>query len=214
MVFSFIEKTACNMLGASGHLLDVGCGAGDFLAHASTYGWKTLGIDIHAQAVISGRNRGFQIIKGEIMDVDISDRKFDLITFMNTIGYLADPGKALKKAHNWLTDDGILVIETPNTKYHFWQMKIFRLFRREQDTMVVSPETDRRLFAFGEHAIHQLLESAGFSRIKIYPAFARREGGIFKIAVRALIYSLGRFVYYVSRGRLLYTPSMVVFAEK
>ncbi|MBX9720435.1 MAG: class I SAM-dependent methyltransferase, partial [Candidatus Obscuribacterales bacterium] len=98
-------------------VLDIGCGVGaqldllrSFLDNSETYG-----VEIGEPAVNAARKRGHQVYHGRFEDVDLPKNFFDVIISIHVIEHVSRPDTFLEKASELLTDNGIILIETPNT---------------------------------------------------------------------------------------------------
>lgn len=98
-------------------VLDIGCGVGaqldlvrEFLDGAQTYG-----VEVGEAAALRARTRGHEIYHGLFEDVDLPKNFFDVIISIHVIEHVDRPDLFLEKAREVLTDDGIILIETPNT---------------------------------------------------------------------------------------------------
>ncbi len=99
-------------------LLDVGSATGLFRAAAGECGLKHYGIDISTDAIEHCRQGfGFDTWLGSIFDVGKhagQALKFNIVTLWDVIEHLDRHVEALKHLTQYLTDDGIIVIRTPN----------------------------------------------------------------------------------------------------
>ena len=95
-------------------LLDIGCGAGFFIACLKRYSWDVRGIDISEWATNFAREKlNLDVLMGSIEDVEISDQ-FDVITMYHTLEHLSHPLQSLKKVSEILSNDGVFVVKAPN----------------------------------------------------------------------------------------------------
>lgn len=83
-------------------LMDVGAGNGAFVDVARGNGIRAYGIDPHSLRE--------DLQNGSWEDVD---RRFDVITMFDVIEHLLHPYKALSHLRDCLTENGVIVIETP-----------------------------------------------------------------------------------------------------
>lgn len=95
-------------------VLDVGCGNGSKLAELVDAGANDcVGIDISGNFP-SDTPPGMSLIQADLSELDalpeLANRAFDRITFLQSIGYAADPVRTLKAARAMLADDGYLVL--------------------------------------------------------------------------------------------------------
>lgn len=107
-------KEIVTQFGKRGKLLDIGCGAGFFLARLKRYGWDVTGIDISEWAGKFARDKlGLKVFTGNVEDIQFND-KFDVITMYHNLEHLPEPIKTLEKVSNILTNGGTLIIKGPN----------------------------------------------------------------------------------------------------
>jgi 2-polyprenyl-3-methyl-5-hydroxy-6-metoxy-1,4-benzoquinol methylase len=100
-----------------GHLLDVGCGNGDFLFRMRNLQWEVTGIDSDPGAVKFARQRyGLNVLQGNLMSVHLPQDSFDAITMNHVIEHVADPDGLLYECKRLLKDDGIILVATPNSE--------------------------------------------------------------------------------------------------
>ncbi|MBX7106272.1 MAG: class I SAM-dependent methyltransferase [Gemmataceae bacterium] len=105
-------------------LLDVGCGSGDFLERMQRQGWNVTGVDASPAAVAVARARlDAPIHEGRFPNASLDGRKFDAITFWQSLEHMHDPLTALKAARDWLAPGGRVYISVPN--FAGWSAKRF-----------------------------------------------------------------------------------------
>jgi 2-polyprenyl-6-hydroxyphenyl methylase/3-demethylubiquinone-9 3-methyltransferase len=97
--------------------LDVGCGAGLLAEPLARLGAAVTGIDAAPEviAVARAHAEGQELaIDYRIGDVQQLDGQFDLITCMEVIEHVADPGAFVNALAQRLAPNGLLVLSTPN----------------------------------------------------------------------------------------------------
>jgi 2-polyprenyl-3-methyl-5-hydroxy-6-metoxy-1,4-benzoquinol methylase len=100
-----------------GRLLDVGCGAGLFLAVARRRGWSTFGVDGSAEATRHAREYfGLEVRVGDFADFAREQRTFDVITMWDIIEHARDPLGLLTAARACLAPHGLAALSTPNQR--------------------------------------------------------------------------------------------------
>lgn len=95
-------------------ILDVGCGTGAWLKRLSEAGYTNLwGIDRDLGAF------GFERAKTAVADLDsdqlpFAEQRFDLITAIEVIEHLENPGRLYRLFAHLLSDTGVALLTTPN----------------------------------------------------------------------------------------------------
>lgn len=96
-----------------GRLLDLGCGAGDFLRLAIQMGWETYGCDFDPIVVDKCRDNELDVRLGDLNAFDANE-KFDVITMNQVIEHVINPQQIIKDCYQALNHGGCLWIGTPN----------------------------------------------------------------------------------------------------
>lgn len=100
----------------TGRFLDIGCAAGALVRRAQEFGYKSVGMEVNSQIAAFGQNYfNIKIITGKIETARLSRRSFDIITMFDVFEHLCNPDAVLKRIHDSLDRDGLLVIETFRT---------------------------------------------------------------------------------------------------
>jgi SAM-dependent methyltransferase len=107
----------------SDRVLDVGCGAGDFLLTLPA-NLEKCGVEPSAAAGASATHRGVRIVGRTIDDLP-SNEYFDLITMIDVIEHVPDPTKLLDAAYAHLVRGGRMIVATGDPSITLWH-NIFR----------------------------------------------------------------------------------------
>lgn len=99
---------------ANGLIIDVGCGAGEYLKIMQEIGWNVLGVEPSPIAADILRDKGVPVLTGAFQDVDIKHPAADQITMYHVIEHMQDPVSAIEKCFRILKDGGRLIINMPN----------------------------------------------------------------------------------------------------
>lgn len=94
--------------------LDVGCGNGLQAFAASELGWDTLGIDLSDAAIAMCQRFGVNARKLDLFSPTLSERSYDLVTMVEFIEHVPNPGRFLARARDLVHDDGLIRLTTPN----------------------------------------------------------------------------------------------------
>lgn len=98
-----------------GRLLDVGCGAGEYLAFARDLGWSVVGLEAKAAAAEEARRTfGLDIRAGTLDSLTAADGPFDVVSLWHVLEHVADPDAALKSARRALKPGGYILAGVPN----------------------------------------------------------------------------------------------------
>jgi len=110
----------------SGHLLEIGCGDGDFLVTAQAAGWRVTGVDYSAAACEKARQRlkPGEVFCGELQSARLEAEQFDLCVISDVIEHVRSPMDFLKEIHRLLKPGGALFIATPSIGS--WSARLMR----------------------------------------------------------------------------------------
>lgn len=139
---------------ASGRILDVGAGAGLFLARAAQRGWSVSGVELSDFGPrFAKANFGLDIFCGTLEAAAFPDKHFDVVILQDTIEHVPDPAGMLREIRRILRTGGALVISTPNFD------ALGRIVTGD-DWALISPA--EHLFLFSRRSLRRALEQAGF----------------------------------------------------
>jgi SAM-dependent methyltransferase len=150
-----------------GRLLDVGCGAGDYLAAMASLGWECSGIDVGetALSLAHGKVPGARLHRGSIESASFPRQAFEVVTLWHTLEHLPDPLKTLDRIHNLLAPEGRLLVAAPN---------IDSFEARVLGSRWLEMDLPGHLYYFSLKTLRALLERAGFecarSRPQVHPS--------------------------------------------
>ena len=104
-------------IGATGAMLDVGCGSGQTMAwFRSLYpGWETAGVDVSPEAVAAARQTGAAVSSASALGLPFADRSVDLVITLDVFQHLPLRGGdlvALAEIHRVLRPGGLLLLRT------------------------------------------------------------------------------------------------------
>ena len=139
-----------------GRLLDVGCGTGDFLLTLKQRGWNVCGTEFSDAACAMARARGIPVEQAELASVGFPDRYFDVVTLWHVLEHLEDPFATLAEVRRILRDDGLLIVEVPNSA-----CLAFRLCKKDWFML----EVPQHVQHFTPHTLRSLLQRAGFEPV-------------------------------------------------
>lgn len=100
----------------AGRVLDLGCGAGDFLLLARMMGWDAWGCDPDPEVVALCRSRGLNVQLGGAESLLASGVQFDAITLNQVIEHVLDPQSVVNYCFQLLKPGGMLWLGFPNPR--------------------------------------------------------------------------------------------------
>ena len=137
-----------------GHMLDVGCATGIFMAALRDSGWITQGVEFSAYAANYARTRHkLDVFTGELIEADLPDKQFDLIVFWDVLEHVHQPRQNLLEAARLAKPDGTLLLVLPNPDS--FETRMFGQYWAGWDT-------PRHLHIYSQDVIEQFLEETGW----------------------------------------------------
>lgn len=147
------------LVSPSSKVLDVGCGAGEFLLSMQSLGLDQLeGIDFSADMIESLAQRGINGFCGTFPDFDGAAGSYDLISMNNYLEHTLEPVTELDQAMALLQSGGHLVGEVPG--FDSWERQLFGKYWGGN-------HVPRHTYQFGPQHLQQLLEQCGYEDIHI-----------------------------------------------
>lgn len=154
---------------AGAHVLDLGCGAGEFAAALAAHGARPVALDAVPEAVRRARSRG---VDARVIPADdalaFSDAAFDIAWLGETLEHLVDPVGTLHEVRRVLRPRGLLLATTPDHP-----PALVRALAGDPQAFAehFSPRADHLRF-FNELSLRALLEDLGFQDVAV-----EAEGG-------------------------------------
>lgn len=143
----------------NGKLLDIGCATGDFIVSMQkNHGWQVSGVEPNQRAANYIRDRfEIKVYNSFQNEPSLDDHSFDVVTLWNVIEHLPNPSEALENINRLMTQDGLLVISTPNL--NSLNAALFGKYW-------IGYELPRHLYIFSLETLSPLLAKTGFKVIK------------------------------------------------
>jgi SAM-dependent methyltransferase len=195
-----------------GRCLDVGSGGGLFVRLAAAAGWDALGID-PAGPELEGA--GFRLARLPFPPTEEPPMApFALVTFFNSLTYMLDPVAALRAAHALLEPGGVVIVRVPNVSTHLGVLRVADALgpgSRAGDWLRRASVLHPR--AFSPRALAVALARAGFVEARVSPSvpvpgdpYRTHARGL--VAAKVVVGAATRALAAVSRGRLVWSPSL------
>ncbi|TNF48854.1 methyltransferase domain-containing protein, partial [bacterium] len=116
---SSILSFVTHFIPKSGHILEIGTGAGGILKVFIEAGaYEVNGLDFDERYIEYGRSQGIEITRGGLENVG-DGKKFDLIIISHVLEHIVDPSAFLKATRKLLKENGKIYIEVPSLNHVF-----------------------------------------------------------------------------------------------
>lgn len=138
-------------------IIDVGCGAGNFLERAALRGWEVHGTEYGRIPIETCRAKGIAVIEGPLNPSNYATGSFDVVTSFEVIEHLVEPALELERMRTMLRPGGMLYVTTPNYR------SVGHLLAGGQWSVVNYPE---HLNYFTPRTIRRLMRAKGFVPVR------------------------------------------------
>jgi SAM-dependent methyltransferase len=137
------------------HLIEVGCGKGDFIQLFSSQSIKITGIEHSSSSVLAAQSRGLDVIEGFVDSFEsrAPNPPYDGFLSINFLEHQPDPCGMLAGIYNSLAPDGVGLITVPSFD-HILRYNAYYEFIRDH------------LLYFTETTLRRMLETNGFDIIE------------------------------------------------
>lgn len=112
----FLSAPVVNGMGR--RLLDVGCGAGEFLCAARDAGYEVWGVDFVAEKVEAARKRrgleNVYVMSVDSLAAQLAGKGFDVVTCFEVLEHLEDPAGFIRSLKGLLNPGAYLALSVPN----------------------------------------------------------------------------------------------------
>lgn len=186
-------------------MLDIGCGAGTFLAHAAKEtGAMTSGVDFKDLSGLPWM-QAVAFRHGTLAEQDFGDQRFDLITMWHFLEHDYDPLGTLTRARSLLAPRGKLVIEVPRL-----DSLSFRLFKERWPGLQAPQHT----ILFDSTTLPAMMEKAGLKVLYhlpygAFPAYFYLFCGVAFKWLEGRGLNLAKAIYPYFAGQVLLAPILL-----
>jgi 2-polyprenyl-3-methyl-5-hydroxy-6-metoxy-1,4-benzoquinol methylase len=200
----------------SGTLLEVGCGAGYFLAAARRRGFDVKGLELNNRLVEFGRKQlAVDILQGSLSQVQLPRKYYDVIYMRNVLSHLSTPVQDFRIISQLLSKGGYFFMETGNgaelgpQKLELLKRKNLLgipdhlFFFSQQNIEFLAAAANLQIVACTRYSMvlyDQIMQRAGHRmRLSLQSSYTRSPRSRWKEKLAALssyflIYTLGRFL--------------------
>lgn len=105
----------CEIAELPGRILDIGCGAGEFLCSFAKRGWQAVGVEPGREYAEKASGRGIEVIEESLTD-DLVKRlgTFDAVLLIHVLEHVPYPEHMLRLVRDLLRPGGLFLCEVPN----------------------------------------------------------------------------------------------------
>jgi SAM-dependent methyltransferase len=199
-----------------GKLLDIGCGAGLFLAEVDRLGCVCAGIDPSKAACdLARKNTMAKIVNAAPLSLppDWKTEEFDVVTILDVLAHVDSPRDFLLWAKRRIRKGGRILLKTPNRPAEYYRY-IAAHYPQNHKMAGVLSHIPYQKFGWGKDALFNLFTSSGFINIRIAPV---EEACIpYKFSLNDLCHPR-RIVYKYQLKKAAATlkaPSLLVIANR
>jgi SAM-dependent methyltransferase len=150
-----------------GKTLEIGCAHGSFVKLLNLAGFEAMGMEM-SPAVLAKARQWFavQVVAGPIESADGELGSFDIVMMFDVIEHFARPLQTMQQIVRYLSDDGLIVIQTP-------------LHEAISDGTWSQFKPPEHTFLFSLWGIRALLATLGFEYIDQEPAIFQDDMFVF-----------------------------------
>jgi 2-polyprenyl-3-methyl-5-hydroxy-6-metoxy-1,4-benzoquinol methylase len=109
-----LAKRAERLLGRTGRLLEIGCGAGGLLLGARAAGWSVHGVEMTSGFVDQARSRGLDVECAAVETCRSLHDGWDVIVLAAVLEHLYEPRACLNRVFDALVPGGLAFVDVPN----------------------------------------------------------------------------------------------------
>ena len=136
--------------------LDIGCAAGYCLDVFKAMGWDACGVEVNKAYASQLKQDGYKVYNAPLLEINFNER-YDIITLFDVVEHLTDLREHFSKLGSILSDNGIIVIITPD--FNSLQRRIFG-----KKWFQFKPV--EHINYFNLHTLKNLVESSGLKIIR------------------------------------------------
>lgn len=214
----------------TGRLLDIGSNMGFFLRKTREAGFEAEGVEPSSSlAQIAQREFKLKITNAFFEKAGFDSESFDVITMIDVLEHVNNPGELLTEAQKVLKKNGIMCIKVPNGNYNILKLNLAKKSGRTKQ---------HDIFNSYEHVVHytnitmqKMMEANGLYVSKLFiplpihpPLWANLVGHYYqypspavldwkRIALRDLFYYIGKFQKTLGL-KITYAPDLMFIIKK
>ena len=161
--WKFLQRYA----GSARSMMDIGCGNAGLLHLAREAGWEVAGMELSQQAADAIRDdQGIDVVVSDFLQYENPDhRKYDLVALRHVLEHLPDSILAMQKIGAMLRDNGLALLEFPNTGSFSYKLKRILTNRGLKNAKYSTEWRPGHVNEFCRRSFEYLLEQTGFELV-------------------------------------------------
>lgn len=147
-------------------MVDIGCGAADYMIRLRDAGWDVLGLEPSPHAAERARSTyGVKVVEDMFPSKKLPSGSFDLVTAQQVLEHLENPLDAIENMRNLLRPKGWLLLTVPNAAS--WSSRFF-------GAAWIGWDLPRHLTHFTPNSLSEMARECGFRVRRVHSI---RQGG-------------------------------------
>jgi SAM-dependent methyltransferase len=187
--WNFLRKHA----GTPGSIMDIGCGSAGLLYLARNEGWQVRGMELTEQTSQAiAEDTGIDVIVANFLEYDNPENeKYDVVVLRHVLEHLPDSILAMNKIGKLLKDNGLALLEFPNTRSMSYMTKRILKNRGMRNKKYSSDWRPGHCNEFCRESFEYLLDQTGFELV-VWHTYSNKPLAnafyrVFKIASKARV---------------------------
>jgi 2-polyprenyl-3-methyl-5-hydroxy-6-metoxy-1,4-benzoquinol methylase len=204
-------------------ILDIGCGYGHFLELAKERGWKIHGIEIVEDVVqfLNRKHGNPAAFFLSLRESNFDNLFFDVITLWDVLVIVDNPYEVLKECHRILKEGGKIGIRVRNVSFQMFAYFCYSIIKKMAIKLGFKNPSVFHKYCFSSDSIYQLLSRLDYKNIQITNSpltsgdpYSHSKIGFLVDIGKVLICFISKHVFWLTKGKLLIGPSILIWAEK
>lgn len=179
---------------ASGRLLDVGAGKGEFLSEAKKAGYECEGVEpSDAFCQFAEKQYGVKMHHGLLGETgSVKGKKYDLVTLLHVLEHVDHPNDLMETFKEYMNDDALLFIEVPNTESTFLKIidRFYKLKGLNWSSRLSPLHPPFHKYGYNPKSLRYILESHGYEVLKLWTLSGKDRGFAKKKGVSGILLAM------------------------